>query len=80
MTVEQLLLVRQRQIPLHLTHLWFCSSATSRVLASKHLLMQDKRGVAHISFATIQPAYKRGVACILLMYHAPFINNYSKLT
>ena len=33
--------------------------------------------MAHVSLGSIQPTYKRGVACISLMCHTPFISDYS---
>ena len=43
-------------------------------------IIANKRGVAHISLASIQPTYKRGMARVLLMCHAPFISDYFRVS
>ena len=34
--------------------------------------------MAHVSLASIQPSYKRGVGHVSLVCHAPFISDYSR--
>ena len=54
----------------------YCSSTMSRVLVSI-CSRENNRGMAHVSLVNIQPTYKRGVARVLLVCHAPFISDYS---
>ena len=43
-------------------------------------IITNKRGLAHISLASIHPTYKRGVARISFVCHAPFISDYSRMS
>ena len=48
-----------------------CEQAVARVR-----IIANKRGMAHVSLASIQPTYKRGMARVSLVCHAPFISDY----
>ena len=57
-------------------HIQYRSSATSCTTFAHARIIANERGVAHVLLVSILPTYKRGVACILLVCHAPFIIDY----